>query len=54
VQVRDQLQGPLKTAAGELAQEDGTEESAQPSPAKVAAAVEAAMHTLFGERLYPF
>jgi hypothetical protein len=49
LQVRDQLQGPLKTAAGELAKEDGKELSAQPSPAKVAAAVEAAMHTMFGE-----
>lgn len=50
-QVRDQLQGPLKTAAEELAKEDGTAESEQPSPADVAAAVEAAMHKLFGESL---
>lgn len=46
--MREQLQGPLATAAEELAAEDGSTESEQPSPAEVAAGVEAAMHKLFG------
>lgn len=50
LQVREQLQGPLATAAKELASEDGVEESEHPSPAGVATAVEAAMHKLFGEQ----
>lgn len=51
IQVREQLEGPLKTAAEELAKEDGTAQSEQPSPMEVATAVETAMHKLFGELL---
>jgi len=47
-QVRAQLQGPLATAAEELAAEEAGAEAGQPSPAEVAAAVEAAMYQHFG------